>query len=91
VELPPAGSRGQAQVITTKSLLIYGTGRSGGIPDAKPMLYAVDKATGRQVGAVEIPSRTTAVPMTFMHQGKQYVVFATGAGATTSLVALRLP
>ena len=91
VELPPAGSRGQAQVITTKSLLIYGTGRSGGIPDAKPMLYAVDKATGRQVGAVEIPSRTTAVPMTYMHQGKQYVVFATGAGASTSLVALRLP
>ena len=91
VELPPAGSRGQAQAITTKSLLIYGTGRSGGIPDAKPMLYAVDKATGRQVGAVEIPSRTTAVPMTFMHQGKQYVVFATGAGASTSLVALRLP
>jgi hypothetical protein len=26
-----------------------------------------------------------------MHQGKQYVVFATGAGASTSLVALRLP
>jgi len=91
VVLPPAGSRGQAQVITTKTLVIYGTGRSGGIPDAKPMLYAVDKATGKQVGAVEIPSRTTAVPMTFMHQGKQYVVFATGAGTTTSLVALRLP
>ena len=91
VQLPPAGSRGQAQVITTRTLLIYGTGRSGGIPDGKPMLYAVDKATGRQVGAVEIPSRTTAVPMTFMHQGKQYVVFATGAGASTSLVALRLP
>jgi glucose dehydrogenase len=51
----------------------------------------VDKATGKQVGAVEIPSRTTAVPMTFMHQGKQYIVFATGAGANTSLVALRLP
>ncbi|HSE51420.1 MAG TPA: PQQ-binding-like beta-propeller repeat protein [Gemmatimonadales bacterium] len=91
VQLPPAGSRGQAQVITTKTLLIYGTGRSGGIPDAKPMIYAVDKTTGKQVGAVEIPSRTTALPMTFMHQGKQYVVFATGAGASTALVALRLP
>jgi quinoprotein glucose dehydrogenase len=91
VDLPPAGSRGQAQVITTKTLVIYGTGRSGGIPDAKPMIYAVDKMTGKQVGAVEIPSRTTAVPMTFMHQGKQYIVFATGAGANTSLVALRLP
>ena len=90
VPLPPAPGRGMAQVITTKTLVIYGTGRGGGVPDAKPMLYAVDKATGKQVGAVEIPSRTTAVPMTFMHQGKQYIVFATGAGET-SLVALRLP
>jgi quinoprotein glucose dehydrogenase len=91
VTLPPRAAGGQAQIMITKSLLIYGTGRSGGIPNATPQLFAVDKATGRQVGAVEIPSRTTAVPMTFMHNGKQYIVFATGAGATTSLVALRLP
>ena len=32
VTLPPQGGRGQAQMITTKSLLIYGTGRSGGAP-----------------------------------------------------------
>lgn len=91
ITLPPGASQGQAQVITTKTLLIYGTGRTGGVPDATPMLYAVDKATGKQVGAVEIPSRTTAMPMTFMHQGKQYIVYATGAGAGASLVALRLP
>jgi glucose dehydrogenase len=91
VTLPPVTPGGQAQVIVTKTLVIYGTGRNGGVPDATPMLYAVDKATGKQVGAVEIPSRTTAVPMTFLHQGKQYIVFATGAGANTSLVALRLP
>jgi quinoprotein glucose dehydrogenase len=91
VTLPPTTSGGQAQVITTKTLVIYGTGRLGGVPDATPMLYAVDKATGKQVGAVEIPSKTTAVPMTFMHQGKQYIVFAIGADKNTSLVALRLP
>jgi glucose dehydrogenase len=92
VKLPPAApARGQAQVITTKSLVIYGTGRSGGPPEAKPRLFAVDKATGRQVGAVAIPSRTSAVPMTFLHKGQQYIVFATGAGANTSLVALTLP
>jgi len=56
-----------------------------------PQLFAVDKATGRQVGANEIPSRLMAVPMTFMHIGRQYVVFATGAGTTTALVAMRLP
>ena len=91
VTLPAASGRGQAQVITTKSLVIYGTGRSGG-PARPPFhLYAVDKATGQQVAQVEIPSKTTAVPMTFLHQGRQYIVFATGAGSNTSLVALTLP
>jgi quinoprotein glucose dehydrogenase len=92
VTLPPAApTRGHAQVITTKTLVIYGTGRAGGPPNAKPQLYAVDKASGAQVGAVAIPSRTSAVPMTFLHRGQQYIVFATGAGSTTSLVALTLP
>jgi quinoprotein glucose dehydrogenase len=92
VKLPPAApGRGQAQVITTKSLVIYGTGRSGGPPNAKPQLFAVNKATGKQVGAVDIPSKTSAVPMTFLHKGRQYIVFATGGGTNTSLVALTLP
>ena len=91
VTLPDRPAGGQAQVITTKTLVIYGTGRQGGVPNAKPQLFAVDKATGKQVGAVEIPSRTSAMPMTFLHKGKQYIVFATGAGSATSLVALRLP
>jgi len=89
VTLPPQPGRGQAQIIVTRSLLIYGTGRNG--QDDPPQLFAVDKATGKQVGAVKIPSRTTAMPMTFMHQGRQHIVFATGAGAGTALVALRLP
>jgi hypothetical protein len=29
--------------------------------------------------------------MTFMHNGRQYIVFATGQGENTSLVALTLP
>jgi quinoprotein glucose dehydrogenase len=95
VKLPPQPmGRGMAQVITTKTLAIYGTGRSGGPPaDANGMfrLYAVDKATGKQVGAVAIQTRTSAVPMTFMHNGRQYIVFATGQAASTGLVALAVP
>ena len=91
VTLPPQPGRGQAQIITTKTLVIYGTGRSGGPPRPPFHLYAVDKATGKDVGQVQIPAKTTAVPMTFMHQGRQYIVFATGAGTNTSLVALTLP
>ena len=91
VQLPPTPGPGQAQVITTKTLMIYGTGRQGlGGGQGQARLYAVDKATGRQIGEVRIPSRTTAVPMTFMHEGKQYIVFATGQGRNTSLVALTL-
>ncbi len=89
VSLPEVGGRGQAQVITTKTLVIHGTGRNG--QENPPQLLALDKATGKQVGSVKVPARTTAMPMTFMHQGKQYIVYATGAGANTSLVALKLP
>jgi quinoprotein glucose dehydrogenase len=102
------------QVINTKTLMIYGTGRSGGAggrgggggrggaagaggagaaqqPANTPQLYAIDKATGQQVGSVRIPQVNTAVPMTFLHKGKQYIVFAYGQGGNTGLTALALP
>ena len=91
VKLPDQGARGQAQAMTTKTLMIYGTGRGGGVPGSAPTLYAVDKATGKQVGALKITERTTAVPMTFMHNGRQYLVFATGSEENTGLTALALP
>ena len=98
-------------MINTKTLMIYGTGRSGGAGGRggragggagaggqaqqqqgnPPQLYAIDKATGQQVAAVRIPQVNTAVPMTFMHKGKQYIVFAYGQGANTGLTALTLP
>jgi quinoprotein glucose dehydrogenase len=90
VKLIPQSSGGQPQVITTRTLVIYGTGRNGGPPGSEPRLFAVDKATGKEVGAVTIPARTSAPPMTFLHQGRQYIVFATGAGQNTALVALAL-
>ncbi|HKS05028.1 MAG TPA: hypothetical protein VJR92_01835, partial [Gemmatimonadaceae bacterium] len=86
-----ASGGGQAQVINTRTLVIYGTGRSGGPTSAPFYLHALDKSTGREVAKVQIPGKTSAVPMTFMHQGKQYIVFATGQGTSTALVALKLP
>jgi quinoprotein glucose dehydrogenase len=106
-KIPALG--GQAEVITTKTLVIHGTGRSGGAGGrggargggggrggagaaaAAPQLYAFDKATGKQVGAVAVPSVNSAVPMTFLHEGRQYIVFATGAGDRIGLIALALP
>jgi quinoprotein glucose dehydrogenase len=68
-----------------------GGGRGGGGAAVPPQLFAFDKQSGKQVGAVNVPSVNSAVPMTFLHQGKQYIVFATGAGERTALVALTLP
>jgi quinoprotein glucose dehydrogenase len=93
VKLPPVPARGQqGQVMNTRTLVIYGTGRSGApAADGTNKLFAVDKATGKELGAVTIPGNTSAPPMTFLHQGRQYIVFATGANKTTELVALALP
>ena len=60
-------------------------------PVVQPQIYAFDKATGKQVGAVNVPGINTAVPMTFLHQGKQYIVFASGTGGPSGLIALALP
>ena len=104
VTLPQHGpSRGQPQVINTRTLVIYGVGRQGGTAaDGVTRIHAVDKATGKELGAAAIPLNTSAVPMTFMHNGRQYIVFAVGAGGATlgsgapnpsapQLVALTLP
>ena len=88
---------GQAQLITTRTLVIQGVGRNARARVAAqqggpgPQMYAFDKATGKVVGTVNVPAVSTASPMTFMHQGRQYIVFATGQGSNTSLVALALP
>ena len=107
VDLPAAPVlNGQPEVINTRTLVIYGTGRGGGggagarggrggaatpAPNLSPRLFALDKATGKELATVAIPARNSAVPMTFLHQAKQYIVFASGQGSRTSLIALALP
>jgi quinoprotein glucose dehydrogenase len=66
---------------------MYGEGRGGA-----PLFHAVDKKTGEEIATVELPAPTNAAPMTFLHEGKQYIVMAVGSGSHPgSLVALRLP
>ena len=87
VDIGNTGARSHATKLVTKTLLMYGEGRG-----AAPVFRAVDKATGMELGRVELPAPTLTAPMTFMHQGAQYVVMAVGGGGYAgSLVALRLP
>ena len=87
VELPVTGKNGHANIITTRTLVIYGEGRGG-----EPILHAVDKRTGEEVGRVRLPATTNTAPMSFLHDGRQLIVVAVaGPGVEAELVALALP
>ena len=56
------------------------------------MLRAYDKRTGEEVGAVYMPAPQTGSPMTYMLNGKQYLVVAiSGGNYSGELVAFALP
>ena len=56
------------------------------------MLRAYDKATGEDVGEIYMPAPQTGSPMTYMLDGRQYLVVAISGGTYSGeLVAYRLP
>ena len=56
------------------------------------MLRAYDKMTGAELGAVYMPARQSGSPMTYTHDGQQYIVVAvSGGGHGGELLAYRLP
>lgn len=71
------------------------TGASGQCPmaDAGPCcVHTYDKATGENVAAVYMPAPQTGTPMTYMVEGKQYIVVAVGGGSVPAeLMAFGLP
>ena len=54
------------------------------------MLQALDKATGKALWSGELPCRPVASPMTYMHQGQQYVVIAVGGGQSGGARGIRI-
>ncbi len=88
------GSSGGIGVLVTRSLLISGEGGSFTTPSGQrgAMLRAYDKKTGDEVGAVYMPGAQTGTPMTYMLDGRQYIVVASsGAVFPGELIAYRLP
>jgi quinoprotein glucose dehydrogenase len=73
VAVPRTGSRSRAGLLATRSLLFAGEGWGG-----QPFFRALDKATGSTVWETAIPAVQTGPPMTYLHQGRQYVAFTIG-------------
>jgi quinoprotein glucose dehydrogenase len=78
----------------TKTLVISGEGGTVTMADGTrgAMLRAYDKKTGADVGAVAMPGAQTGSPMTYMLDGKQYIVVSSSSSIRPGeIVAYRLP
>lgn len=93
VKVPRTGQSGILGVLTTVGLVICGD--SGVFTDDQgrkaARLRAYDKMTGAEVGAVFMDQPQTGSPMTYMFEGRQYIVVASGGFHGAELIAYRLP
>lgn len=54
-------------------------------------ISAYDKATGDYLGSVDLPAMPRGNPVTYRHDGKQYLMVAVGGGDDAELLSLTLP
>jgi quinoprotein glucose dehydrogenase len=105
LNLPALGAPIRNAAMVTKTLLFVamGAGNLGGgrnLPvgdramskvEIEPTKFRVyDKATGTPLWDMNAPARPLASPMTYLHQGKQYIVVAGGSGPSAELIAFAL-
>ena len=107
LNLGKLGVPGRPSPLLTRSLLFIGEGltnqgRSGRIPPDMPIeiatnsggpwFRAYDKDTGDVVWEIELAAGTTNAPISYLHDGRQYVVVAIGDREhDPELVAFALP
>jgi quinoprotein glucose dehydrogenase len=92
--IPRTGRPGQVGTLVTRTLVIAGEPGFGPTPSGQrgSMLRAYDKRTGADAGAVYMPAPQTGSPMTYLLNGRQYLVVAISGGSYSGeLVAFRLP
>ncbi len=98
VDVPNFGGTGHSIQMVVGDLLVQTTedlrGETAVNENGMPMLHARDKRTGEILASVEVPIPGQYGMMTFMHEGKQYIVMQAGSARRNqpgSLVALTLP
>jgi quinoprotein glucose dehydrogenase len=98
LNLPRLGQPGRTfiGVLTTKNLVIAGEGgvHTNAQGQTVALLRAYDKSTGEDIaGEVNMPAKQTGSPMSYMHNGKQYIVIAvtSPANAGAEILAYALP
>ena len=96
MNIPKTGQAGTGGIglMVTKTLVVMGDPQITTTADHPrgAMLRAYDKKTGKEVGDVLMPAPQSGSPMTYMADGKQYIVVAiSGGNYSGEYVAFTLP
>ncbi|MCH7959786.1 MAG: PQQ-binding-like beta-propeller repeat protein [Candidatus Hydrogenedentes bacterium] len=87
LNLPPLGDHARGFPLLTKSLLFIASGGGG------TNFRALDKATGNVIFEMDLPGAPSGTPMTYTHDGKQYIAVPVvlGRRGPAELLVLGLP
>jgi len=95
MDIPRTGQMGyNVGTLVTKNLVVAGDGQVTTTPQHPrgAMLRAYDQANGKEVGRVYMPAPQSGSPMTYMLNGKQYIIVAiSGGNYSGEYVAFTLP
>ncbi|NCF33116.1 MAG: PQQ-binding-like beta-propeller repeat protein [Proteobacteria bacterium] len=81
----PLGAAWSGGPVLTKSLLLVSQADG-----TRNVLRAFNKSDGQVVAEVDLPARPWGTPMTYLQDGKQFIVIASGQAQAARLVALSL-
>jgi quinoprotein glucose dehydrogenase len=94
MNIPNTGQPGSVGLVVTKTLVVLGDSQVTTTPSHPrgAMLRAYDKATGKEVGTVFMPAPQSGSPMTYMADGRQYILVAvSGGNYSGEYIAYALP
>jgi quinoprotein glucose dehydrogenase len=95
IDVGKTGRPSRSPLMVTRTLLFSADGSNlfNGVAGGGGNTFrALDKKTGATIHAMQLPAMATGVPMTYMADGRQFIVIAVGAtGVPAELVALALP
>jgi quinoprotein glucose dehydrogenase len=82
MDIGNTGQGGSVGLLVTKTLVILGDSQvtTTSQHPRGAMLRAYDKASGKEVGAIWMPAPQSGSPMSYMKDGKQYIVIAVSGG-----------
>ena len=86
LDIPTTGSPTRPPTLVTRTLLFSAPGWG-----AQPLFRAHDKATGEVLAEIELPGAVGGLPMTYMIDGRQFIVTSVAGERGAEFVALALP